>query len=69
MKNLDIMQRHKDDCAMFAGDKALFWAGRMSQTIESVMSCYPRDISNWLDLLCKIKHEYDDIIFSKLGRS
>ena len=64
--NLETMRYLKKECEFFKGDKALFWSGQLSQTIESFMNCRPIDFSVWLDLLYRIKTEYDTEIFSRM---
>ncbi len=54
-----------NECDKFTGDKALFWAGKMSNLINYLETCYPSEISRNVELLVFCKEEYDKIIFER----
>ncbi len=54
-----------EECEKFTGDKALFWAGKMSSLISDLETCYPLGISRNVELMVFCKEEYDKIIFER----
>jgi predicted nucleotide-binding protein (sugar kinase/HSP70/actin superfamily) len=59
-KELDYWLEASPDC-----DKALFWAGRMAQTIKAMTVCSPIQLSAYIELCDLMRQEYDQIIFSR----
>jgi hypothetical protein len=49
----------------FEGDKALYWAGRMAQSVRMVTGSTPLTLSKNLKLLEQCTDEYDKIIFER----
>lgn len=66
--NHELMQEWKTEFEAFEGDKALFWAGKMSISIGALISAQPLNISSIIHLLGKVKEAYDWEIFSNLKK-
>ncbi len=54
-----------EECEKFIGDKALFWAGKMSSLIGDLETCSPLEISRNVELLVFCKEKYDKVIFER----
>lgn len=54
-----------DECEEFGGDKAIFWAGRMSSLIASIQFNGMGSLVRNLDLLVFASGEYDKVVFSR----
>jgi hypothetical protein len=65
MDKYEAMAEYRKELGNFQGDKALFWAGRMAQTIKVMTSCSPLRLSGYIELLDLLREEYDRIIFSR----
>lgn len=61
----ELLEQWKEEVEKFTGDKALFWAGRMSIAAGMVIHSLPCRISENVWLLGMCKTEYDHIIFSR----
>jgi len=61
----DIIRRFRSDAEKFDGDKALFWAGRMSNMIGEISHATPCQFSKLFVVLDVCKQEYDRIIFGR----
>ena len=66
MKKYEAMDAYREELNQFKGDKALFWAGRMAQTIKAMTSCSPLRLSGYIELLDLLREEYDRIIFDRV---
>lgn len=62
----EIMAEHRKELEGWTGDKALFWAGRMAQTIKAMTVCSPLHLSAYIELCDLMRQEYDRIIFGQL---
>ena len=56
------------DAREFKGDKALFWAGKMSEVAYRVINARATDLSYYVQLLDQVRVHYDDEIFSRVER-
>lgn len=54
------------ECDLFQGDKALFWAGKISETIGYMEHTYPINYSTYFSLLVDLKTNYDNEILSRI---
>ena len=70
MNKYEIMDEYHKELESWStrtkGDRALFWAGRMAQTIKAMTMCSPIQLSGYIVLFDLIREEYDQIIFSRL---
>lgn len=64
--NKETMRRWEDAADKFDGDKALFWAGRMSMCVGSLMKSDLMSISYFMDLLNSVRHKYDNEIMKQM---
>ena len=55
-----------DMAKKFDGDKALFWAGRMSIVIGMMDQASVTDLSRLMELLLKCRRRYDTIITERM---
>lgn len=63
MNAIKELERFDKECEEFKGDKALFWAGRMSMYIMQLNNI-PR-LSETIYLLKEMAKRYDEIIFGR----
>lgn len=70
MDKYEIMDEYHKELESWStrtkGDKALFWAGRMAQTIKVMTMCSPIQLSDYIVLLDLVREQYDQIIFSRV---
>ena len=62
MSDIELYKAMEQD---FTGDKALFWAGKMSSVTKRILSCNIRQLSGNIALLEMCMQEYDNIIFNR----
>ena len=62
METIELWER---DAELFDGDRALFWAGRMSIAAGMVVRSDARRLSAAIELLNECRERYDAIIFEE----
>lgn len=61
----NTMNAWRSDAEKFPGDKALFWAGKMSIMIGTIAKCGVGALSLNVALAERCRQEYDHIIFNR----
>jgi hypothetical protein len=56
-----------EEADAFKGDKALYWAGRMSICVALIENSSVVNLSERITQLISCKNKYDSIIFSRMG--
>ena len=67
----ELLQRYNEDLkkameSKIVKDPALFWAGKMSDYIGLLEGSRPDSFSGFVDILVRLKQEYDSIIFGRV---
>ena len=62
----DYFEDLKKECQQFTGNKALFWSGKMSTIISCIERGYIINLSKNMELLFKIRTEYDNEILNRM---
>ena len=65
METIELWER---DAERFDGDKALFWAGRMSWAAGIVVRSDALRLSVAIKLLDDCRERYDEVIFKEAGK-
>ena len=65
METIELWER---DAERFDGDKALFWAGRMSIAAGMLARSDALRLSAAIKLLDDCRERYDDVIFREAGK-
>ena len=65
METIELWER---DAELFGGDKALFWAGRMSIAAGMVVRADVFRLSAAIELLNECRERYDGVIFMDAGK-
>lgn len=62
---MSLIASWSSECDAFQGDRALFWAGKMSIAVGLMEYSYPADFSKYFSLLLESKNNYDREILSR----
>ena len=69
MDAYSILKKRDEECESFVesgGDRALFWAGKMSRLASSLHKGYATQLSHYVELLERVAWRYDrEIIFNR----
>ena len=65
METIELWDR---DAELFGGDRALFWAGRMSIAAGMVVRSDALRLSAAIELLDDCRERYDKVIFRDAGK-
>ena len=62
----EVIKHYRHDAERFDGDKALFWAGRMSMLVRTLEESQLCVASKYVTLISLCATEYDKIIFARV---